>query len=165
MHARLLIELMRRIPVLIVTPDGIPVTMVFPAWLGKLEDAEKHLTPLRSFGSPVADLVSEMPYLQLQSALDAAAPPGIRRYWKSGYFTELSDELLDIFIRNVAARHFTFNGCIVFSTYAVHQPGFMQMPQRLCIGRISGIVILSVNGSMHRMMRKIFPGRGISGRK
>lgn len=88
----------------IVTPDGLPVTMVFPAWLGDIKDAEKHLAPLRSFGTPIADMVAEMPYTQLQSALDAAAPTGIRRYWKSGYFTELRDELLDVIIRNVSTR-------------------------------------------------------------
>lgn len=88
----------------IVTPDGLPVTMVFPAWLGNIKDAEKNLAPLRSFGSPIADMVTEMPYTALQSALDAAAPSGIRRYWKSGYFTELSDELLDIIIKNIVTR-------------------------------------------------------------
>ena len=35
----------------IVTPDGLPVTMVFPAWLGDTKDAEKHLAPLRTLGS------------------------------------------------------------------------------------------------------------------
>jgi FAD/FMN-containing dehydrogenase len=49
-------------------------------------------------------MVGEIPYTSLQSILDAACPTGIRRYWKSGYFTELTDELLDIFIRNVASR-------------------------------------------------------------
>jgi hypothetical protein len=88
----------------IVTPDGVPVTMIFPAWVGKKEDAEKYLAPLRSFGSPVVDMISEMPYTQLQSYLDAAAPTGLRRYWKSGFFKELSDELLDIFIRYVSER-------------------------------------------------------------
>jgi FAD/FMN-containing dehydrogenase len=88
----------------IVTPDGLPVTFVLPAWTGPIEEAERHLEPLRSFGSPIADLIGEIPYLSLQSILDAAAPPGIRRYWKSAYFTELTDELLDICIRNVATR-------------------------------------------------------------
>ena len=88
----------------IVTPDGLPVTFILPAWTGDVKDAEKHLAPLRSFGSPIADMITEMPYLQLQSILGAAAPTGIRRYWKSGYFTDLSDELLDIVLSNVATR-------------------------------------------------------------
>ena len=88
----------------IVTPDGLPVTMLLPAWLGDLEEADKHLAPLRAFGTPIADMVTEMPYTALQSILDAAAPTGIRRYWKSGYFTDLSDELLDIVLKYVATR-------------------------------------------------------------
>jgi len=88
----------------IVTPDGLPVTMLLPAWLGDLEDADKHLAPLRAFGTPIADMVTEMPYTALQSILDAAAPTGIRRYWKSGYFTDLSDELLDIVLKYLATR-------------------------------------------------------------
>ena len=88
----------------IVTPDGLPVTMLLPAWLGDMEEADKHLGPLRAFGSPLADMVTEMPYTALQSILDAAAPTGIRRYWKSGYFTDLSDELLDIVLKYLATR-------------------------------------------------------------
>ena len=59
---------------------------------------------MRAFGTPLADMVAEIPYTALQSILDAAAPTGIRRYWKSGYFTELSDELLDIVLKYVATR-------------------------------------------------------------
>jgi FAD/FMN-containing dehydrogenase len=88
----------------IVTPDGLPVTMLLPAWLGDIEEADKHLAPLRAFGTPLADMVAEMPYTSLQSILDAAAPTGIRRYWKSGYFTDLSDELIDIVLKYLATR-------------------------------------------------------------
>lgn len=88
----------------IVTPDGLPVTMLLPAWMGDIKEADKHLAPLRGFGTPLADMITEMPYTALQSILDAAAPPGIRRYWKSGYFTDLSDELLDIVLKHVATR-------------------------------------------------------------
>ena len=88
----------------IVTPEGLPVTMLLPAWLGDLDEADKYLAPLRSFGTPLADMVAEMPYTSLQSILDAAAPTGIRRYWKSGYFTDLSDQLLDIVLKYVATR-------------------------------------------------------------
>lgn len=88
----------------IVTPDGLPVTMLLPAWLGDIEEADKYLAPLRAFGTPLADMVTEMPYTALQSILDAAAPAGMRRYWKSGYFTDLSDELLDIVLKHLATR-------------------------------------------------------------
>jgi FAD/FMN-containing dehydrogenase len=88
----------------ITTPDGLPVTVILPVWVGDVKDAEKYLAPLRSFGTPIADMVTEMPYVQMQALIDAAAPSGIRRYWKSGYFTELSDKLLDIALKHVATR-------------------------------------------------------------
>jgi FAD/FMN-containing dehydrogenase len=88
----------------IVTPDGLPVTFVLPAWLGDLKDADKHLAPLRAFGTPLADMITEMPYTALQSILDPAVPAGIRRYWRAGYFTDLTDELLDIVLKHVATR-------------------------------------------------------------
>ena len=98
----------------IVTPDGLPVTVILPAWMGALEDAEKHLAPLRSFGSPIADMVAEMPYTQLQSMIDAAAPPGIRRYWKSGQFNELPDELIDTCLQYVVTRPSLFTPVLFF---------------------------------------------------
>jgi FAD/FMN-containing dehydrogenase len=88
----------------ITTPDGLPVTAIVPVWVGDVKVAEKYLAPLRSYGTPIADMVTEMPYVQMQALLDAAAPTGIRRYWKSGYFTDLTDELLDIALKHVANR-------------------------------------------------------------
>jgi FAD/FMN-containing dehydrogenase len=86
------------------TPEGLPVCVLLPAWFGAQNIAEKMLEPIRSFATPIADLVSLMPYTQLQTFLDAAAPKGIRRYWKSGFFSELSDELLDIHLKYVESR-------------------------------------------------------------
>jgi hypothetical protein len=31
---------------------------------------------------------------------DAAAPPGLRRYWKSGYFPELPEDLIDVIVKH-----------------------------------------------------------------
>lgn len=118
----------------IVTPDGLPVTFILPAWMGDVAEAEKHLAPLRSFDSPIADMITEMPYTQLQSILDAAAPAGIRRYWKSGYFTELSDELLDIFIRNIATRPSPLSPFLLFhirGAVAKIDPGATAFAHRL----------------------------------
>jgi FAD/FMN-containing dehydrogenase len=98
----------------IVTPDGLPVTMLLPAWMGPIEDAPKYLDPLRKFGSPVADLISEMPYAQLQMIIDAAAPTGIRRYWKSGYLPDLPDELIDIYLKHVGSRPSPLSAVLFF---------------------------------------------------
>lgn len=98
----------------IVTPEGMPVTFILPAWMGANDQAEQHLAPLRSFGQPIADMVTEMPYTSLQSILDAAAPKGLRRYWKSGHFTELSDEVLKICLDYVATRPSPYSPVLFF---------------------------------------------------
>ena len=40
-----------------------------------------------------------MPYVQLQTMLDAAAPHGNRSYWKSNFLRDLPDEAIDTFVR------------------------------------------------------------------
>ena len=59
---------------LLTTPDGHPAIAIPVGWFGPLAEGEKHFEPLRRFGSPLADLVGPMPYTQLQSLFDAAAP-------------------------------------------------------------------------------------------
>lgn len=86
------------------TPDGMPVVAVIAGWFGALEEGEQYLAPLRNFGSPLADLIAPIPYCQLQIIFDAAVPFGIRRYWKAGYFKDLTDELIDCIIQHVAIK-------------------------------------------------------------
>jgi FAD/FMN-containing dehydrogenase len=89
---------------LLTTPDGINVAAIIVSWFGAPEEGEKHLKPLRTFGAPLVDFIGQIPYRQLQTLFDAAAPFGIRRYWKSGYFPELPDELLEIMLEHAAMR-------------------------------------------------------------
>jgi FAD/FMN-containing dehydrogenase len=53
--------------------------------------------PLRELGPPIEDTVKVMPYVALQSMLDAGSPPGLGNYWKSAYLRELSDEAIEVF--------------------------------------------------------------------
>ena len=87
---------------LLTTPDGLPVVAIIAGWFGSFAEGKQRLKSLREFGSPLADLIGEIPYKQLQTLFDAAAPFGIRRYWKSGYCAELPDDLLEIMISNMA---------------------------------------------------------------
>lgn len=81
------------------TPDGVPVVAIIPAYCGEdLDEGERLLKSLRSFGPPIADLVSRMPYLAAQQMFDAAAPYGIRSYWKSSYLRALPDDAIDTFV-------------------------------------------------------------------
>ena len=60
--------------------------------------AEADLKPLRQFGPPAADLIQPMPYPAINTLSDAGYPKGAFNYWKSAFFTELSDAPLEIMI-------------------------------------------------------------------
>jgi FAD/FMN-containing dehydrogenase len=60
--------------------------------------AEADLKPLRQFGPPAADLIQPMPYPAINTLSDAGYPKGAFNYWKSAFFTDLSDAPLEIMI-------------------------------------------------------------------
>ena len=77
-------------------PDGNTVVGMAGCYSGELKDAERVLKPLRSFGSPLADHFTVMPYTAFQKALDWWAVPAQRHYWKSGFMQEVSDSAIDV---------------------------------------------------------------------
>lgn len=85
-------------------PDGRPVLGVAVAWFGALEAGERALTPLRTFGTPLADLVAPMSYVDLQRAGDAGFPPGRRHYWKAGFLRRLDPGAVEVLVRFAATR-------------------------------------------------------------
>ena len=84
--------------VVMTLPNGPKAVAVAAACFGDPAAGESMMAPLRQFGTPLADMIGPMPYLQLQQLFDAAAPRGISRYWKSGYFQALDDELIEVLV-------------------------------------------------------------------
>jgi FAD/FMN-containing dehydrogenase len=83
-------------------PGGTPLVASMPSYTGTdLAEGERLLAPLRAFGPPVADMVQPMPYLAMQSMLDAAAPyGGLRSYGKSQFLRDLPAEAIDTFVQH-----------------------------------------------------------------
>ena len=77
---------------------GKPIVAVFVCHAGSIDSGEKLIAPLRSFGKPVADIVTRRPYTQMQCLLDATQPKGRRYYWKSHYLPGLETEAIDVAI-------------------------------------------------------------------
>jgi FAD/FMN-containing dehydrogenase len=74
---------------------GRPVLAVALAWSGDPEEGERVIAPLRTGCAPVLDLVGPMPYVALQSMLDATAPHGWRFYDRLHYLPEVTDGFID----------------------------------------------------------------------
>ena len=77
-------------------------------WAGDLDEGERVLRPLRSFGEPLVDLVGPMPYTVLQSA---DAPSGLQNYWKSSYLDALTDEAIDTAVAHASRMPSPLSSC------------------------------------------------------
>ena len=75
--------------------QGQRVAVVGVAWSGELGEGERVLAPLRAASPPALDLVAPMPYLALQSMLDATAPHGWSFYDRMHYLPEVGDDFVD----------------------------------------------------------------------
>ncbi len=90
---------LRRAPALpIVPPDlvGKPIVGVVACYSGSIEEGEKVVRPLKSFGSPVLDLCEPKPFVVHQASLDPSFVPGWWYYIRSCDVAELNDEVIDI---------------------------------------------------------------------
>ena len=86
-------------PPLPIIPENLhwrPVVLVGTCYAGPIADGEQQLSPLRSFGTPLLDLVGPAPYVGFQSALDSTVVHGWNYYWKSTHLPELRDEIIDV---------------------------------------------------------------------
>jgi hypothetical protein len=79
-------------------------------WSGTPADGERALAPLRAFGSPLADTVAVVPFLDWQSAPDPNYPRGRLHYWKSGYLRDLTDAAIDVLLDVVPSMPSTASG-------------------------------------------------------
>jgi FAD/FMN-containing dehydrogenase len=75
---------------------GRPVLGVVPAWVGELAEGRRVLAPMRRVGRPVADNLRPLPYLFLQSMVDAGNQHGMHWYWRSQRVPELGDDVVDL---------------------------------------------------------------------
>jgi len=88
-------------PLPVVPPElhGKPVVAIVVCYAGAIEEGEKEFEDLRRFARPALDTIAPKPYLAHQAMFDAAFPHGRGYYWKSCALPPLSDEMIDILIR------------------------------------------------------------------
>jgi hypothetical protein len=85
-------------PLPFVPPElhGKLVVGVVCCYAGAVEEGERVVKPLKTFGRPVLDLCQPKPYLAHQAMFDPSFPHGWWYYMRSCDVTELSDEVIDI---------------------------------------------------------------------
>jgi FAD/FMN-containing dehydrogenase len=72
---------------------GKPIVAIVACHSGDPAEGEDAVKPIKSFGSPVGDVLVRRPYTQTQALLDATQPKGRRYYWKSEYLAGIEPEL------------------------------------------------------------------------
>ncbi|MFI1168099.1 FAD-binding oxidoreductase [Streptomyces sp. NPDC020801] len=102
---------------------GTRVVVLAGMYAGAPEAGEAAVAPLRTLGTPIADLMGPMPYLGMQSLLDPLWTAGAHNYFTSA-FIEPSDAAIDAVLRHHAATP------TPFSELHLHQLGgaFARVP-------------------------------------
>ena len=86
----------------VTSPEGERVVAIFVSYNGAVEEGERILKPLREFGPPLADMISPMPYVQVQRMMDNEFPAGRQNYWKSNFLKGLDTQAINVIIDQVA---------------------------------------------------------------
>jgi hypothetical protein len=77
---------------------GKPVCVLLGVYAGPVAEGERVLAPMRELGDPVADLMGPIPYVAMQSLLDALYPAGGSNYFKAGFMEEISDASIETMV-------------------------------------------------------------------
>jgi len=87
-------------PWLPVEYHGKPIVAILACYSGDPDEGERVVAPIKSFGSPIGDVMTRRPYTQLQSLLDATQPKGRRYYWKSEYLPDVKPALCELVMKH-----------------------------------------------------------------
>jgi FAD/FMN-containing dehydrogenase len=79
---------------------------------GDIEEGKRAIEPLRSFGQAHGEHIGPQLFTAWQKAFDPLLTPGVRNYWKSHNFSDLSDGALEVIIEY--ASKFPSPHCEIF---------------------------------------------------
>jgi hypothetical protein len=101
--------------ILATLPDGTKAVVTLLGYCGPLDQGERAVQPLRTFGTPLSDQVGPMTYLELQSIVEKFNPPGLRNYWKTCFLKEMSDEAISVMVDHYATVPSPFSHVVVYT--------------------------------------------------
>lgn len=68
-------------------------------YTGDMNKAKEVFEPIRNVAPLAMDFAGPIPFPALQSMFDGLYPPGLQWYWNADFFTELSDDVIDMHIQ------------------------------------------------------------------
>jgi len=74
---------------------GTPATGIAVCYCGDASRGEQLLARIRKLGTPLADLIQERPYLEMQSMFDDLFTPGRMYYWKSSLIRKVDEGFIE----------------------------------------------------------------------
>lgn len=83
---------------------GVPVVILLGCYTGPFEKGEGVIQPLRSIGTPIADLSGPMRWIDVQKFLDEDYPDGAFYYWKSIYLDRLDEHVIQTLSKHSSKR-------------------------------------------------------------
>jgi hypothetical protein len=87
-----------RVGLLLSAPDGSPAIGIAACYTGPVAEGERILKPLRTFGSPLADLIAPRRYTEMQSLFDQNWVPGQLNYRKTSLIRAPSKEGIEVLL-------------------------------------------------------------------
>jgi len=81
-----------------------PGVAVLVVGFGSAEEHARLVAPLREATPPLFELVTPMPYVQLQKMLDDGAPWGTRAYTKALMLDDLSDDAIEVLVERLPGK-------------------------------------------------------------
>jgi hypothetical protein len=89
---------------LLSAPDGSPAVGIAACYTGSIIEGERILKPLRTFGSPIADLIAPRRYTEIQSLFDQNWLPGQLNYWKTSLMRAPSEAAIEVLLEFAQKR-------------------------------------------------------------
>jgi FAD/FMN-containing dehydrogenase len=94
-------------------PDGSPVVLLAPMWIGEASRGEELIAVLRQLATPVVDKVGPMNYLQWLSMFEAAAPVGRHYTAQNRSLAALSPKVISTLVAGGQQKSSPFSAIIL----------------------------------------------------
>ena len=83
----------------LLSPDpSTKVAAIVVCHCGDLDQAGADIQSVRQLGTPLVDAIGPRSYVDQNRQIDQSFPPGALNYWKSAFFTDLSDDAAQVLI-------------------------------------------------------------------